>query len=40
MHVIWCLELGERLRVTLKATTGLLEVFVVDANSKLIVGIV
>lgn len=37
MCVILCLALGERLGVTLHATTGLLEVVIVDANSKLIV---
>lgn len=35
--IIWCLALGERLGMTLNATTGLLEVITVDANSKLIV---
>lgn len=34
MCVIWGLALGERLGVTLNATTGLLEVIIVDAKSK------
>lgn len=40
MCVICCSVLGERLGVTLNATAGLLEVIIVDANSKLIVELV
>lgn len=35
MHVISCLALGERLGETLNATTGRLEVTIVDADSRL-----
>lgn len=37
MCVIRGLALGERLGATLNATTGLLEVVIVDANRELIV---
>lgn len=40
MCVIWCLALGERLRGTLNASAGLLEVIIVDAKSKLIEAVV
>ena len=40
MFVIWYLSLDERLAVTPNATTGLLEVIIVDANCELIVGMV
>lgn len=40
MFVIWGFTLGERLGVTLNATTEQLEVFIVDAKCKLIVEVV